>query len=492
VWVKNLTTGAFTIQSSAATSNTNYGDLATSTPYPATASATVFTAVPTAGNIFVGTDARTNASANSYVAYVWGQAAIFGENQNQQILSVDTASTSTTPNFHTTITHNFQHCFRFSSSASDLVQIYSAYNRGIATPNQAETFYGSIAYVSATSNGNLTNSYQNGNLGTAGASYTQLGVISTSEQVANRVYMWFRNRTQKQPTGTNQITSYSFVSGAIGTQVNYGLNFDYAMIKADGASGIVGLTTRNNNFAGFSAGPVIYSFGGATISGYATVNASVPTTSVIGGSNFLQSVSASAGSYNQVFKFAYKAHMPTNWAGTAAARTLTHELGDTPTCIYVLGPLNSTVFYIYFSTANTTYSTGGGAQAAAFSVTSVTSTQFSVGASLSSSALAYSAYLFANCPNVCFQGTYTGNGSSQNIDCGFSTTAKSMIIMGIGNAVTWYFIIQSTQASFIALNAPTGTAANDTLVRQFSSGFSLTGAGTQNVNARVYHYIAFT
>ena len=62
--------------------------------------------------------------------------------------------------------------------------------------------------------------------------------------------------------------------------------------------------------------------------------------------------------------------------------------------------------------------------------TTPTATQFSLGdhSKVSNSGTTYIAYLFATVAGVSKVGSYTGNGGSQTIDCGFSSGARFVLI----------------------------------------------------------------
>jgi len=71
--------------------------------------------------------------------------------------------------------------------------------------------------------------------------------------------------------------------------------------------------------------------------------------------------------------------------------------------------------------------------------TAPTSTQFTVGNSGdTNNAQPYIAYLFATAPNVSKLGSYTGTGSSQNIDCGFTAGSSFVLVKRYDGTDSWY------------------------------------------------------
>jgi hypothetical protein len=68
--------------------------------------------------------------------------------------------------------------------------------------------------------------------------------------------------------------------------------------------------------------------------------------------------------------------------------------------------------------------------------TSPTESVFTLGAATNTSSQTFIAYLFATLAGISKVGSYTGNGSSQTINCGFTTGARFILIKctdGLGN-----------------------------------------------------------
>jgi hypothetical protein len=115
---------------------------------------------------------------------------------------------------------------------------------------------------------------------------------------------------------------------------------------------------------------------------------------------------------------------------------------------------------------------------------------FSVGtnADVNTSAANYVAYLFATCPGVSKVGSYTGTGTTLQINCGFTGGARFVLIKRTDSTGDWY--VWDTARGIIAGNDPylllNSTAAEVTstdYVDTFSSGFEISSTAPAAINA---------
>jgi len=107
----------------------------------------------------------------------------------------------------------------------------------------------------------------------------------------------------------------------------------------------------------------------------------------------------------------------------------------------------------------------------------------------------YVAYLFATVAGVSKVGSYTGTGSALNIDCGFSSGARFVMIKQTSNAGNWY--VWDTVRGIVAGNDPwlslNSNAAETTdwdYIDPYSSGFSLTYEAVVNESGRSFIFYA--
>jgi hypothetical protein len=161
---------------------------------------------------------------------------------------------------------------------------------------------------------------------------------------------------------------------------------------------------------------------------------------------------------------------------------------------------NPTIFAIdsgYITLLNSTVSVSN--SGTSFNSTAPTSTVFSVGTNTSTNASGgtYVAYLFASCPGVSKVGTYTGNGSSQTINCGFTGGARFVLLKRISAGSDWYVWdsargIVAGNDPHLSLNTTAAEVTTDDSVDTDSTGFVVNqlSATDMNVNTATYIFLA--
>jgi len=110
----------------------------------------------------------------------------------------------------------------------------------------------------------------------------------------------------------------------------------------------------------------------------------------------------------------------------------------------------------------------------------------------------YVAYLFATCPGVSKVGSYTGNGSSQTIDCGFAAGARFVLIKRTDSTGDWYTFdtvrgIIAGNDPFLFLNATSAEVTSYDAVDPANSGFIVNNDATNfpiNVASATYIFLA--
>jgi hypothetical protein len=184
---------------------------------------------------------------------------------------------------------------------------------------------------------------------------------------------------------------------------------------------------------------------------------------------------------------------------------INHNLGVTPEMIWVKRRDSTNYGAIYHKDTGLSKNFDMPSSSGAFSnptYTSVNSASFSGKTNYSNinqSGGKYVAYLFASLDGVSKVGSYTGNGTSQTIDCGFSSGARFVLIKRSDSSGDWNFY--DTERGIVAGNdgrmSLNTTDANDTSSDRIdpnSSGFTVnyiaTGTSDSNISGANYIFYA--
>jgi hypothetical protein len=123
-----------------------------------------------------------------------------------------------------------------------------------------------------------------------------------------------------------------------------------------------------------------------------------------------------------------------------------------------------------------------------------TSTQLSLLPSNFNASDSFIAYLFATCPGVSKVGSYTGNGSNQTINCGFTGGARFVLIKRTDSTGDWYVWdsargIVAGNDPHLSLNSIAAEVTTDDSVDTDSTGFVVNQDSATNVNVSSATYI---
>ena len=194
------------------------------------------------------------------------------------------------------------------------------------------------------------------------------------------------------------------------------------------------------------------------------------------------------------------------YTGTGVATTQAHNLGAVPElmigksrsgtfdwCVYHKDVGNTKAIYLNSNGLPVTSSDF-------WQDTTPTSSVFTIGNinRLNTNGNTYVAYLFASVPGVSKVGSYTGNGSSQTINCGFTNGARFILIKrtdSAGNWCVWDSARGIVTGDDPVLSLNNNFAQNDTTddVDPHSTGFivnSVSPGREINLNGSTYIYLA--
>jgi len=193
------------------------------------------------------------------------------------------------------------------------------------------------------------------------------------------------------------------------------------------------------------------------------------------------------------------------YTGTGSTGTVAHNLAAVPELMilksrsttrnWVVYP-NSPSQYLYINAADPS----NAADANWWNSTAPTSSVFSIGAGFqgNETGASYVAYLFATCPNVSKVGSYTGNGTTQAIACGFTGGARFVLIKQTsGDGGDWYVYDTARGMTvmtdpYLLLNSTAAETATLGSVITSTGGFTVNAAilAAINTNAATYIFLA--
>lgn len=212
------------------------------------------------------------------------------------------------------------------------------------------------------------------------------------------------------------------------------------------------------------------------------------------------------GSYiNHFFKRAIGVFDVVCYTGSGSNKTEAHNLGVAPE-LWLMKGRSGTLSWRVGCTAlsNTEYLTlestaAKATDATAWNSTYPTSTVFSLGTQtiVNTNMGTFLAYLFATKAGISKVGSYTGTGTTKQVDCGFTTGARFVVIKRTDSTGAWY--VWDTVRGIIAGNDPfsllNSTAAEDAstdYIDPYTSGFELSSTAPAALNASggTYLYLA--
>lgn len=192
------------------------------------------------------------------------------------------------------------------------------------------------------------------------------------------------------------------------------------------------------------------------------------------------------------------------YKGTGSARTVAHTLQKVPEMIWVKNRDQTISWSVYHASIGNTKqlslnaSTAPSTGSSFWNNTTPTSSVFTVGTagSTNSNTRNYIAYLFCSLDGIAKVGSYTGNGSNQNIECGFSNGAKLIILKNADRADDWYVFdaergIVSGNDPALRLNVEYAEITNADAIDPYSGGFNVVQNGNAETNQNGDTYIFY-
>jgi hypothetical protein len=455
---------------------------------------------PTASVFTVGNENQVNASGGTYVAYLFAHnAGGFGTAGTDSVISCG----SYTGNGSTsgpTVTLGWEPQWLMIKKTTSLGGWFVFDNmRGMVSG-------GNDAYLRAESNNTEFTSADDVTPLATGFALSSTGG-GTNDSGQNYIYIAIRRGPMKTPTSATSVFAADAYSGT-GTAMTRTTGFvvDQVIGKRKDANATIHLWDRIRGGSQYlqsasTAAESTFDFLGLdsnvgytwkTNDGFATGN----------GLNYI----------NYSFRRAPGFFDVVAYTGTGSTQAISHNLAVVPELLIIKGRNQSTnwkTFYSFTSTtykdinlnntsvaSNGTYGPGGFPNFESFT-TAPTSTAFSVSAGsivVNNSGTNYIAYLFATLTGISKVGSYTGTGTTLNIDCGFTAGARFVLIKRSDSAGDWY--VYDTARGIVSGNDPflliNSTAAEDTstdYIDPLSSGFQISSTAPAAINANGGTYI---
>ena len=195
------------------------------------------------------------------------------------------------------------------------------------------------------------------------------------------------------------------------------------------------------------------------------------------------------------------------YTGTASSLVVTHGLGVTPELIISKNRTGTSETAWYVGSTYLPNGFGGtghnlqlnslAASAQNGYFTSVNSTTATFANPVARDGQTYIAHFFASCPGVSKVGSYTGTGSTLQVNCGFTSGARFVLIKRMNASGAWFFWdsargIVSGNDPYLRANSTDAEVTGTDWVDTLATGFEVSNAAGNdaNVNGGTYLFLA--
>jgi hypothetical protein len=448
---------------------------------------------PTATVFSLGTEATVNASGGTYVAYLFAHnAGGFGLTGTDNVISCGSYVGAGTTEVNVNLGYEPQWLLiKNATQSGDWTQIDTM--RGMTVNNGVNRIRPNQSFGEGVTSDALARPTATGFTVGGTAAYNWL-----TESGQTFIYIAIRRGPMKVPTTGTSV---------FGLSARTGTGADATVTGSAGVSDAVLVKNRGSAVASlFSSrltgtGYLVTSTDAAEVAAGTTIlqanpwdvmdGVKVGTTSTI--------TNASANTYiNYLFDRAPGFFDEVCYTGTGSNRTVAHNLTVVPEMmivksrsdadnwpVYHAGNTGSPATQIiYLNVTNATFTN------AVWNNTAPTSTVFSLGTTgaVNSSSVTYVAYLFASCPGVSKVGGYTGTGTTQTINCGFTAGARFVLIKRTDDTGDWYVWdsargIVAGDDPYLLLNSDAAEVTNTDYIDTAATGFEITSTAPAAINA---------
>jgi hypothetical protein len=348
-----------------------------------------------------------------------------------------------------------------------------------------------------------------GTAGTRDVEFTSNGFI-LGPISGTAVYMAIR-RPNKPPTSGTQVFSPVTLNSLPSSNVNTGFPPDFILwnARADGANINVKnrIADRLRGFVGTSywAPSLFTSQNVAEFSNDSDADWLAPhfpnngfrvggPTPITSGTNIFYAFKRAPGFFDVV---CYKGdgYSNANPTGLMAGRSVSHSLKAPPELVFLKDRNGQSGWWIFSkqdATKNLRFSTGAFESNTVWLNAQGTSKLLYV--EPNSSGMEYVAYLFATLAGISKVGSYTGNGTTQAINCGFTAGARFVLIKRTDSTGDWYIwdtarSINPGNEPHLSLNNTAAEVTTDDTMDYDTNGFVVNQVAATNVNVSSATYI---
>ena len=446
---------------------------------------------PTSTVFTVGGYAPTNENGQTYVAYLFAHnAGGFGLSGTDNVISCGSYTTDGSGNATVNLGYEPQWVLHKRSDSTDNWLMHDNM-RGLNETSVVSLFP------------NLSNAEST--FSPAWIRPTATGLQFTNRSAnATYIYIAIRRGPMKVPTSGTSVFNTIVRAGTAANATVSGVGFspDLAVVKGKTSGDQVAWNDRLR-------GTLLELMSSNT-------NAEISTTDTI--LNFTMD-GASLGADATRFDYNATGHTYANWffrrapsffdivcyTGTNTLRTVNHNLGVPPELVIIKIRNSADNWEVW--TSYTSMSSWYRLNENTFSFTpnyfnsvSPTSTEFTLKASgvfaVNQTGYNYVAYLFATVAGVSKVGSYTGSGTTKQIDCGFTAGARFVLIKRTDSTGDWYVYdsargIVAGNDPYLFLNSTAAEVTSTDYVDTYSAGFELSSTAPAGLNANGGSFIFF-
>jgi hypothetical protein len=498
IWVKRTDTAADWQVYHQSLANTEYLVLNT-TAAKATGATRWNSTTPTSSVFSLGTDATVNASGGTYVAYIFASnAGGFGLTGTDNVISCG----SYTGNGSTTgpiVTLGYEPQWLMVKKVNAAGSWYIVDNmRGLSVGDLTTTSH-SPNLIADLSNAEQASGwciptatgFQIYGVNAASGSYNTSG--------GTYIYIAIRRGPMKVPTDATKVLAINLAPDTSTAPLTWNTNstVDSVLTKRNLSN-----TNGNNIFVDRLRG------NSATLTTNSTsqesTNANITDLTISNG--YIQKLVSTSGSGSAVtyaFSRAPSFFDEVCYTGTGVTGTKSHNLGVVPELMIFKVRDQVDDWQVYSAALGPTKAlflnnTNGSTTWGFLNNTAPTSTVFTADAGYINYVGTFVAYLFATCSGVSKVGSYTGNGTTQTINCGFGAGGARFVLLKRTDAVGDWYVYDTARGMttltdpYLLLNNTAAQTATLGSVTTVSTGFALNSTilAAINVNAGTYIFLA--